>query len=413
MNRSLPALMISAVLLVACGPGSETLRALLDSGRASAGVDPAIDSPYLDTGAWVESVYACQRANGIEQPAPTFDRETYSELTYLTGTSALTDDEAAAQALINSLPFSARAASLQAKWDRKGLATYRCPDDGLLYGTVVLSDFIAAPSGRYIETVFSEQDIVIHDGIRYGTAPLLFDRSNDLLMDIYEPAGDTLVSRPTMVVIHGGGFRSGNRKKNADKALSYALRGYVAVAIEYRTCPGEFESDEAQFETAANAIDDGIEAIRFLHANAATYGIDTTRIGAVGTSAGGFIALGAALIDDQTPGGPLEAYPYQPAAVMSTGANLTAALESPGFRASISPVMMFRYEFDTVAGPEDESYEWPYSYRTCLEIHAKDATCDFFRLDGPGHVSGIGAAGAYAKWYLPWFYEKMDLANAN
>ena len=78
MNRSLPALMISAVLLVACGPGSETLRALLDSGRASAGVDPAIDSPYLDTGAWVESVYACQIANGIEQPAPTFDRETYS-----------------------------------------------------------------------------------------------------------------------------------------------------------------------------------------------------------------------------------------------------------------------------------------------------------------------------------------------
>jgi len=413
MNRSLPAVMISAVLLVACGPGSETLRALLDNGRANAGVEPAIDSPYLDTQAWVESVYACQRASGSDRPAPVFDRETYTEVTYLTTTSALADDEAAAQDLVNNIPFSTRTALLQAKWDRKGLATYRCPDDGFLYGTVVLSDFIPTPAGRYIDPVFTEQDIVVHDGIRYGNAPLLCDRSNDLLMDIYEPTADTLVSRPTMVVIHGGGFRSGNRKKNADEALAYARRGFVAVAIEYRTCPGEFASDEAQVEAATNAIDDGMEAIRFLHANAATYGIDTTRIGAVGTSAGGAIALGTALVDDQTPGGPLETYPYQPAAVMSTGGNLTPAIESPGFRDAVPPVMMFRYEFDTVAGPDNESYEWPYSYQTCLEIHNKGATCDFFRLDGPGHVSGIGPTNAYAKWYLPWFYEKMDLANAN
>ena len=413
MKRTAPTLLIIALLVSACGPGSETLRAILDTARSNAGVGAAIDSPYLDLQAWVESVAACSRANGGNNPATTFNGETSAETLFITRTSALVDDEAAAQDIADNLPGKTLAGLVKAKWDRKGLATYRCPEDGLLYSTGVSSDFVAAPNGRYIDEVFMEDDITVHDGLRYGTAPLCEPTGNDLLMDIYEPTGDTLTERPAMVVIHGGGFKNGNRKSFAATAMQYAQRGFVAVSIEYRTCPSGF-ADEAQYiATATNAIDDGMEAIRFLHANAAAFGIDTTRIAAAGSSAGAAIAYGAALLEDSTPVGPLAAYPSQPVAVMGTGAHLTPALESPGFLTDVPPIMMFRYEFDVNAGPEDPAYGWLYSYRTCIQVHNNGGTCDFFRLPGSGHTSGINPTGNYGDWYMPWFYQQMDLANAN
>ena len=412
MRRALISIATCAVLASGCGPGSLVLRGAIDTARVNAGAQEALDSPYLDFQAFLESFLACGRANGRPAPAPAFAGETFADLTYVTRTSAVADADQAAQDIIDNLPGDLGSGLIQPKWDRQGAATYRCPDDGLLYGTAVLSDFVTTPAtGRYVSTIFTDAGITLHDGLRYGTAPLCEPTGNDLLLDIYEPTIDALAERPTIVVIHGGGFEKGDRKSSASAARAYARRGFVAVSIEYRTCPGGV-TDEDLLEVATNAIDDGMEAIRWLRANAGTYGIDPDRIATLGSSAGGAIAYGVALIDDPTPGGPLAAFDHRPNATMGTGAHLTPAIESPGFVADPPPTMMFRYERDTNAGPTDPSYEWPYSYQTCHAIHGAGGTCDFIVIPGDGHVSGFGPAGGQSLWYMPWLYEHLDLANA-
>ena len=64
-------------------------------------------------------------------------------------------------------------------------------------------------------------------------------------------------------------------------AMALAARGFVSVSISYRL------SGEAKFPAA---IEDVKAAVRWLRANAATYGIDPSNIGVTGLSAGGHLA---------------------------------------------------------------------------------------------------------------------------
>lgn len=86
---------------------------------------------------------------------------------------------------------------------------------------------------------------------------------------------------PAVVCIHGGGFRAGKRDSYAALCVTLAARGYVAVTITYRLAPAH---------PFPAAVLDCKAAVRWLRANAATYHIDPTRIGATGGSAGGHLA---------------------------------------------------------------------------------------------------------------------------
>ena len=87
-------------------------------------------------------------------------------------------------------------------------------------------------------------------------------------------------------------------------------------------------ADQARWLLAArNAIDDGMESVRWLRSKAATYGFDDTRIAALGSSAGGAIALGIGATDDPTPTGPVAAWSPKIRAAVSTGAHLTPGLD--------------------------------------------------------------------------------------
>ncbi|WP_229369905.1 alpha/beta hydrolase [Fibrivirga algicola] len=92
--------------------------------------------------------------------------------------------------------------------------------------------------------------------------------------------------RPAVLLIHGGGWRSGDRSQHIPMAQKLAAAGYVAVTAEYRL------STEAQYPAAVHDLK---AALRWLRANARQYGIDTTRIATLGFSAGGQLAalLGA------------------------------------------------------------------------------------------------------------------------
>ena len=82
-------------------------------------------------------------------------------------------------------------------------------------------------------------------------------------------------------MIHGGGWRSGNRTQHWPLAESLAHLGYVCFTPEYRL------STEALFPAGVYDIK---AAIRWVKANASTYTIDTSKIVIAGFSAGGELA---------------------------------------------------------------------------------------------------------------------------
>ena len=100
----------------------------------------------------------------------------------------------------------------------------------------------------------------------------------ELLLDLYLPVN---APRPLPVVVwvHGGGWSSGS-KGNVDWALSLLSRGFAVVDVDYRL------SGEAIFPAQ---IQDCKAAVRWIRANAETYGLSPERIGAWGSSAGGHL----------------------------------------------------------------------------------------------------------------------------
>lgn len=118
---------------------------------------------------------------------------------------------------------------------------------------------------------------LIHDAnIEYSNV------GGSLEMDIVRPRAGAAERRPAVVLIHGGGFRAGTRESYLPMAARLAQRGYVAATVTYRLAPRN------QFPAAVHDVK---AAVRFLRANASKYGIDAERIGAMGGSAGGHLAL--------------------------------------------------------------------------------------------------------------------------
>jgi acetyl esterase/lipase len=104
---------------------------------------------------------------------------------------------------------------------------------------------------------------------------------------------------PVLLAIHGGGFVLG-RASDLDYLAVEAVRrlGISVAGVEYRLAP---EHPYPQ------GLDDCLAALRFLHSEGETIGIDRERIAVGGSSAGGGIAAGLALrIRDE--GGPSIAF---------------------------------------------------------------------------------------------------------
>ncbi len=101
------------------------------------------------------------------------------------------------------------------------------------------------------------------------------------LMDIARPRNPD-GRRPTVVAIHGGGFRAGKRDSYLPLILKLAERGYVAATVDYRLSP------KHQFPAA---VEDVKAAVRYMRANAGRLSVDPDRIGTVGGSAGGHLVL--------------------------------------------------------------------------------------------------------------------------
>lgn len=102
-----------------------------------------------------------------------------------------------------------------------------------------------------------------------------------LHLDIFYPLDSDNKNFPGVVLIHGGGWRSGNRQLVIPMAQKLAANGYIAIAIEYRL------STEALYPAAVYDIK---AAIRWMRANASKYKINNNKIAVYGCSAGGHLA---------------------------------------------------------------------------------------------------------------------------
>ena len=92
---------------------------------------------------------------------------------------------------------------------------------------------------------------------------------------------NTSENNPAVILVHGGGWKSGDKSHMKPMAQYIASKGYSCFTIEYRL------SDEAQYP---EGIFDIKQAIQFIKANALKFHVDTTKVAVLGTSSGAQMA---------------------------------------------------------------------------------------------------------------------------
>lgn len=151
---------------------------------------------------------------------------------------------------------------------------------------LVLFGLLAAPaaflaqspqSGVGNATTQSPTETRVRTDIAYASA------SPAQKLDLYLPADDGTGLRPGLVVVHGGGWRSGDKQRGQWSRIParYAQEGYVAISVNYRL------TGEAPWPAQ---IEDVKAAVRWLRAHARDFSVDPLRIGAYGNSAGAHLA---------------------------------------------------------------------------------------------------------------------------
>lgn len=118
--------------------------------------------------------------------------------------------------------------------------------------------------------------INVQKGIEYGQGGEV-----SLKLDLYSPKNLSKAT-PALIFIHGGGWKSGDRNDYRYYCIKFAEQGYVVATMTYRL------RDVAPFPAA---VEDAKCAVRWMRTNAAENHVDPDRIGVVGGSAGGHLAM--------------------------------------------------------------------------------------------------------------------------
>ncbi|MEO7398716.1 MAG: alpha/beta hydrolase [Ilumatobacteraceae bacterium] len=248
------------------------------------------------------------------------------------------------------------------KYPRLASLVATCALTATLVTAATLSTDTAIPveavGVRYVDLVFTASNVT--NDVVYASAPdLVTGVVTDLKIDIYQPTGDTLRARPVLLAIHGGGFRVGGKSQVAWWATEWSRRGYLVIAVNYRLdagnrCQevqdGKIPVDQLAAETARctaailAAQHDSQAVVRWARAHAAAYRIDSTRIAAIGSSAGAVTAVHLAQRSDD-PGdvGDFDDYDsHVGAGLAMSGCNY----EPASIGAGDSPVSMLHAEHD-------------------------------------------------------------------
>jgi acetyl esterase/lipase len=98
-------------------------------------------------------------------------------------------------------------------------------------------------------------------------------------LDLYRPIDAT--GSPTMVYVHGGGWKRGDKRNVGEKATFFCQRGWIFVSVNYRLLPlGQHPVN----------VNDVARAIAWVHDHATEYGGDPGKLFVMGHSAGAHLA---------------------------------------------------------------------------------------------------------------------------
>jgi acetyl esterase/lipase len=210
--------------------------------------------------------------------------------------------------------------------------------------------------------------------------------------------------RPAILFVHGGGWRSGDRRFYRPALIEWAELGYVAPTVNYRL------TSQATFP---GAIEDVKTSIRWLRAHAEEYGVDPNRIGAMGVSAGAHLVALAAFAqpgDGLDDAGPYQeessalacivarsgVYDLRPEVLGATGSGDLAIVHLLGDRADkvpelarkASPVAFLDPDDPPVLiihGTDDQRVPFASAERLVSECERVGARYEFLPLQGGGH----------------------------
>lgn len=154
---------------------------------------------------------------------------------------------------------------------KKGL-TYK-PDTSFTKYQAVKWALSQSPNAK-LAIAKDVKDITIKENIKYT-----IEGGMELMLDVFSTKNKN--SAPCLIIIHGGGWRSGDRMHHHEMAKVLASRGYVVVTPSYRF------STHALYPAA---VVDVKTAIRWTRANAKSLGIKAEKIALAGFSAGGQMA---------------------------------------------------------------------------------------------------------------------------
>jgi len=168
---------------------------------------------------------------------------------------------------------------------------------GLLF-TALCAKAQIAKRYKYKDLVFS--DVTIDKDLSYALNAHPNEKKS-WLFDLYRPKDDGSSPRPLIIWMHGGGFKFGTKEAKGIQlwSKSFAQRGYVCVAINYRLSKKNplFDFDEFK-KSCYNGVQDVKMAVEYFKLHHMEYNIDTNKIILAGNSAGGLIALQATYSTD-------------------------------------------------------------------------------------------------------------------
>lgn len=249
-----------------------------------------------------------------------------------------------------------------------------------------------------------------------------------LLMDVYKPAQPNGYG---IVVIPGSGWHTGlpysaNLLKQSREFSAYMGKlnaaGYTTFVVTHRAAPRFHFPD---------AVDDAQRAVRFVRHNAARYGIDKDRIGALGGSSGGHLVSmlgtldGKGTADNQDPVEQQSSkvqcvvalYPVTDPAKVDTVSGLQAVTSFMGAPARFDPKRFRDAAPVTHVTPDDPPFllihgdadrTVPYNQSEFLEAALKKVgvTVRLVRVPGGDHGSSFPGHTEKADWptmSLEWF----------
>ena len=127
------------------------------------------------------------------------------------------------------------------------------------------------------EAAYASEDYSAESGIVYAQPG-----GHKLKLTLFQPRAESAQARPAVVLIHGGAWLSGTRRRVNWYGRAFAGHGYVAISIDYRKILRYGFPDP---------LLDAKAAVRWMRMHAAEYNVDPDRIAVFGQSAGAHLAM--------------------------------------------------------------------------------------------------------------------------